>query len=85
MVQWRRGLFGHATILQRDEDGVLYYIEPQHYESTRGEDGRMSLDDLLMYPNGESRLLETPAHPYGVLRVDDKLFNTNYANLLDSK
>lgn len=82
MVRWKGDTSGHATILQRDEDGILYYIEPQRYQRSRGEDGRRSLDDLLLY-DGESKLSTSPSHGYGVLRVDDKLFNTEYAELFE--
>ena len=85
MVKWEGVDYGHATILQRDEDGVLYYIEPQRYERSRGEDGRRDIDDLLLGNDGKQRLSSTPPHGFGVLRVDDKLFNTDYADLFETK
>ena len=83
MVRWKGESSGHATILHRDTDGVLYYIEPQRYEMSRGADGRRSLDDLLMMHDGTQKLSPKPSHGYGVMRVDDKIFNTDYANLFE--
>lgn len=83
MVRWSDDSSGHATILQRDADGVLYYIEPQRYEMSKGADGKRSLDDLLMRQDGSQKLASKPTHSYGVLRVDDKIFNTDYASLFD--
>lgn len=85
MVQWKDAKSGHATILQRDNDGVLYYIEPQRYKPSRGEDGRRSIDDLLFDDEGKQRLSLTPPHGYGILRVDNKLFNLDYADLFEIK
>ena len=83
MVRYSDDSSGHATILQRDSDGVMYYIEPQRYEKSRGADGKRSLDDLLMRHDGSQKLSAKPSHGYGVLRVDDKLFNTDYADLFE--
>lgn len=84
MVRWGESSTGHATILQRDRDGILYYIEPQRYESSRGEDGRRDLNDLLMTHSGKLKLSPHPYHGYGVLRVDNKLFNTAYSQLFET-
>lgn len=69
---------GHATILQRDADGKLYYIEPQVFESNVTTDGRRSIDNLV---DGMA-----PVQPSekGVMRVDDKLFNVEYADLFET-
>ena len=83
MVKWSDDPSGHATILQRDTDGVLYYIEPQKYEMNKGADGKRSLDDLLMRQDGSQKLASNPTHSYGVLRVDDKIFNIDYAALFE--
>ena len=83
MVRYSDDSSGHATILQRDSDDVLYYIEPQRYEMSKGADGKRSLDDLLMRHDGSQKLSSKPSHGYGVLRVDDKLFNTDYADLFE--
>ena len=74
---------GHATILQRDKDGKLYYIEPQVYESDKTKDGRRSIDDLLISSNGELNLNPNPPSSRGILRVDDKLFDPEYATLFE--
>ena len=84
MVRWKDSSTGHATILQRDSDGILYYVEPQRYERSRGEDGRRNLNDLLMTSSGKPKLSTNPSHGYGVLRVDDKLFNTEYSELFET-
>lgn len=73
---------GHATILQRDSDGKLYYLEPQVYDSSKGEDGRRSIDDLIYSSDGELNLASYPLNK-GVMRIDDKLFNTDYATLFE--
>ena len=73
---------GHATILQRDSDGKLYYLEPQVYDSSKGEDGRRSIDDLIYSSDGELKLASYPLNK-GIMRIDDKLFNTDYAALFE--
>ncbi len=73
---------GHATILQRDSDGKLYYLEPQVYDSSKGEDGRRSIDDLIYSSDGELKLAPYPLNK-GIMRIDDKLFNTDYAALFE--
>lgn len=77
-LKWKYG-GGHATILQRDTDGRLYHIEPQVYNPKEGEDGRRSLEVLIhslacVQPKGK-----------GILRVDNKLFNTDYVSLFSKK
>ncbi len=75
-VAWKGG-GGHATVLQRDVDGKLYYIEPQVFDASRTIDGRRCIDDLV---NGM-----TPVQPSekGVMRVDNKLFNVDYTDLFE--
>lgn len=70
-LEWIDG-GGHATILQRDEEG-LHYIEPQEY------DGRVkkSIDELIF------SLHPQPIDNKGILRVDDKIFNPKYVALFD--
>ncbi len=82
-LRWNGG-GGHATILQRDKDGTLYYIEPQVYQSNATTDGRRSIDDLLMSPNGQLKLTSNPRGEEGILRVDDKNFNPDYATLFET-
>lgn len=75
-VAWKGG-GGHATVLQRDADGKLYYIEPQVFDANKTNDGRRSIDDLV---NGMASV-QPPEK--GVMRVDDKLFNVDYADLFE--
>ena len=78
-VMWRgTNANGHATILQRDENGGLYYIEPQVYESKYAlPDGRRPISDLADRPMEISEIS-------GILRVDDKIFDTKYAPLFNT-
>lgn len=70
-IGWK-GSGGHATILQRLEDGRLLYIEPQHDNSKD-----RSLDYLCK--NGEGK----PHGCRGIMRIDDKLFNTDFIEIFD--
>lgn len=75
-LAWAAG-GGHATILQRDDDG-LHFIEPQVYQQEYTSDGRRSIDDLL-----SRKLHEDPLSYSAILRVDDKLFDEKYADLFE--
>lgn len=72
-LTWKSG-GGHATILQRDRHGNLYYIEPQVYEGD-SMDGRKSIDDLIC------DLSPIPYENKAVMRVDDKIFDVKYGSL----
>lgn len=74
-IGWRNSRSGHATILQRDTDGKLYYIEPQSYDSALG--AKRPLDELCN--NGAV----FPLARRGILRVDDKVFDTSWLGLFD--
>ena len=76
-VAWAGNAGGHATVVQRDADGQLYYIEPQVFESDVTTDGRRSIDDLV------GRMAPVQPSQKGVMRVDDKLFNVQYSDLFD--
>ena len=68
-LNWKRG-YGHATILQRDEQGKLYHIEPQVYDTDLSDQyGRRNIDDLV------DELAFVPNDNKGILRVDDKIFD----------
>ena len=67
---------GHATIIKRDKDGKLYYIEPQHYSKKQG--ARRSLDELC-------DASAVPWRRLGILRVDDKIFDPKWAKLFNAK
>lgn len=73
-IGWKGG-GGHATILQKFPDGSLKYIEPQHYEAELG--ALRSIDELCN--SGATKPISTR----GILRVDDKLFNTDFAEIFD--
>ncbi|MCF0219097.1 MAG: minor capsid protein [Muribaculaceae bacterium] len=75
-IGWKGG-GGHATILQRFEDGTLSYIEPQVYDKKTG--ARRSIDELCNYGSAK------PIRTRGVLRVDNKLFNTKFASIFEVK
>lgn len=73
-VQWKGEGYGHAAILQR-ENGILYYIEPQVYDTRYAlPDGRRPISDLT------SRDMEI-AIGCGILRVDDKILDERFADL----
>ena len=76
-VAWAGNGGGHATVLQRDTDGQLYYIEPQVFEANVTTDGRRSIDDLV------NRMAPVQPSQKGVMRVDDKMFNPDYADLFE--
>lgn len=73
-IGWKGG-GGHATILQRFDDETLAYIEPQHYDKDKG--AKRSISELCQ--SGAVHPISTR----GILRVDDKLFNTDFAEIFD--
>lgn len=73
-IGWKGG-GGHATILQRFEDGTLKYIEPQVYSETVG--AKRSIEELST--DGAVKPIKTR----GILRVDNKLFNTKFISIFD--
>ena len=73
-IGWKGG-GGHATILQRFEDGTLSYIEPQVYSASIG--ARRPIDELCN--NGGA----VPYHKRGILRVDNKIFNKKFLSIFD--
>lgn len=74
-IGWKGG-GGHATIIQRFEDGSLSYIEPQRYNGTSS---RRSIDELCN--DGAVK----PVRTRGVMRVDNLLFNPKFASIFDIK
>ncbi len=76
-IGWkRRG--GHATILQRFADGTLRYIEPQH-DNSKGS-GREYMDLDWLGKNGATTRIHDCR---GIMRVDNKLFNSKFASIFD--
>ena len=73
-IGWKGG-GGHATILQRFEDGTLKYIEPQSYSASKGV--KRGIEDLSI--KGATKPISTR----GILRVDNKLFNTKFASIFN--
>lgn len=73
-IGWSKG-GGHATILLRDTNNELYYVEPQSYDSKQG--ARRTIDELC----NDGELF--PFSKRGILRIDDKIFDTNFLPLFD--
>lgn len=73
----RCGGGGHATILKRLADGTLVNIEPQVYSDRKGVklDIVKELCDCVSYTRGFNK---------GVLRVDDKIFDTSWSSLFNA-
>lgn len=69
---------GHATILQRDSNGKLYYIEPQTYNANKGV--RRPISDLTAYGASSPDAIKGK----GIMRVDNKLFNPKYVDLFNT-
>lgn len=78
-VGWKTG-GGHATIIQRwrDDKGILQlsYIEPQVYDKKAGV--KQSIDKLVI------NMDENPSPTRGIMRVDNKKFDTRYVTLFDN-
>ena len=73
-VGWKGG-GGHATILQRLKDGKLVYIEPQAYYDF---DGTFLAVDNIANDAGTK-----PIYTRGILRIDNKVFNTKFASIFE--
>lgn len=76
-VLWKGRKSGHATVLYRDAKGKLFRIEPQAYDKKRGS--MFSIDELCTLTS------RVPTSKNGVMRVDDKIFDTSWAGLFDTK
>lgn len=76
VIGWKyRG--GHATILQRFNDGTLRYIEPQADNSAGS--GYEWKDVNYLANAGAS----TSHNCRGIMRIDNKLFNLNFIEIFD--
>lgn len=72
-IGWKGG-GGHATIIERVH-GKLYYIEPQNYNVSKG-----AMRDIIeLCNNGDA----TPYYRRGILRVDNKVFDSEWKDLFD--
>ena len=75
-IGWKSG-GGHMTVLQRFKDGTLKYIEPQH-DNSEGS-GREWDDINNLAKEGKS----TQHGCRGIMRIDNKLFNTDFIEIFD--
>lgn len=78
-LAWKGDGGGHATIVQRwrDKEGKLQLsqIEPQVYDQQKGV--TRSMDELY------NAMSSNPPANKGIMRVDNKLFDTNYCGLFE--
>lgn len=78
-LAWKGDGGGHATIVQRwrDKDGNLQLsrIEPQVYNKQKGV--TRSMNELY------NAMTSNPPDNKGIMRVDNKLFDTNYSGLFE--
>lgn len=75
-IGWGRG-GGHATILQRFPDGTLRYIEPQADNSTGSGYEWKDVEYLANAGSTKNHICR------GIMRVDDKLFNTDFIEIFN--
>ena len=75
-IGWKSG-GGHATILQRFNDGELRYIEPQH-DNSKGSVNEWK-DVRYLCESGQAN----PHYCRGIMRIDNKLFNTDFIEIFD--
>lgn len=68
---------GHATILQRFENGELRYIEPQNDNSFGSGRERYDLQYLASKGAGKSHICR------GIMRIDNKLFNIRFVGIFE--
>lgn len=74
-IGWGEGQ-GHSTIIQRFADGKLKRVDAQVYcDRYYGIDEEINL--LLLCQEGE----DTPHVCRGIMRIDDKVFNTKFAKI----
>lgn len=74
-IKWKGGQGAHATIIERLDDGSLWYVEPQSYNASRG----VLRDIMELCNNGAASAFG----PRGVMRVDDKLFKLAYLSIFE--
>lgn len=74
-IKWKGGQGAHATIIERFDDGRLWYVEPQSYNASRG----VLRDIMELCNNGAASAFG----PRGVMRVDDKLFKLAYLSIFE--
>lgn len=74
-IAWKGNKGGHATILKRLGNGQVVYIEPQLYLKEKG-----TTRDIMELCNEGARSW-TSVYYKGIMRVDDKLFDPQYADI----
>ena len=74
-IAWKGNKGGHATILKRLKNGKVVYIEPQLYLKEKGT----TRDIMELCNNGAHSW--TSVYHKGIMRVDDKLFDPQYADI----
>jgi hypothetical protein len=74
-IKWKGGQGAHATIIERFDDGSLWYVEPQSYNTSTG-----ALRDIMELCNNGAA---SAVGPRGVMRVDDKLFKLAYLSIFE--
>ncbi|MBO7281029.1 MAG: hypothetical protein J6V00_07700 [Bacteroidaceae bacterium] len=74
-IKWKGGQGAHATIIERFDDGSLWYVEPQSYNTSRG----VLRDIMELCNNGAASVVGSR----GVMRVDDKLFKLAYLSIFE--
>lgn len=74
-IAWKGNKGGHATILKRLGNGKVVYIEPQLYLKEKG-----TTRDIMELCNEGARSW-TSVYYKGIMRVDDKLFDPQYADI----
>lgn len=81
-IGWARG-GGHSTIIQRFADGSLKRVDAQVYcQRYYGVDEKTSLANLCKYGEAHLKGREGMIHKCrGIMRIDDKLFNTAFAKI----
>ena len=72
------GRSGHMTVLQRFKDGTLKYIEPQQDNS---EGSGREWDDIKALAKAGGK---TQHDCRGIMRIDNKLFDTSYLDIFDT-
>lgn len=76
-ISWKGG-GAHATILQKFADGELRYVEPQR-DNQKGSGYEWKNVDYLCKLGRTTNLAESR----GIMRVDNKLFDTDYLDIFD--
>lgn len=74
-LAWKGNNGGHATILKRLKNGKIVYIEPQIYSTKKG-----ATRDIMELCNDGARSYSSVYYK-GIMRVDDKLFDPQYADI----